>query len=47
MQHGVDSFPCLERGQTLEMQKNPRHVLCLQKSNRTAVRGARPNGSAD
>ena len=37
MQHGVASFSCLGRGQTLETQKNPCHAPYQPKSNRTAV----------
>jgi hypothetical protein len=37
MQHGMGSFSCLERGQTLETQKNPCHAPYQSKSNRTAV----------
>jgi len=41
VQHGVGSIPCLERGETLETQKNPCHVPRPPKSNRTAVGQAR------
>jgi hypothetical protein len=33
----MGSFSCLERGQTLETQKNPCHAPYQSKSNRTAV----------
>jgi hypothetical protein len=43
MLHDVDRFLCLERGQTLETQKNPCHAPRLPKSNRTAVGLSRPS----